>query len=109
MVSQAFAQGAAAAPQVGAPSLFAAFFPFILIMVLFYFLLILPQNKERKKREQMLAGIERGDRVLLRGGVYGTVADIRGNILLVKIAENTKVEVSRAYVDVVEKPGGKSD
>lgn len=93
------AAGAAAFPPLG------AFFPFLLILVLFYFLLILPQNKERKKREQMLASIQRGDRVLLRGGIFGTVTDLKDQILTVKIAENTKVEAARAYVETVEKQG----
>jgi preprotein translocase subunit YajC len=63
----------------------------------------MPQNKERKKREEMLKNIQRGERVLTRGGIWGTVADIRENILVIKISDNTKVEVDRAFVDSVEK------
>ncbi len=83
-----------------------AFFPIILIMVLFYFLMIHPQTKERKKREEMLNNIQRGDRVLTRGGIYATVADIREKILILKINENSKIEVDRAYIDTVQKQGG---
>jgi preprotein translocase subunit YajC len=80
-----------------------SFAPFIIIMILFYFLMIYPQNKERKKKEEALNAIQRGDRILTRGGVYGTVADIKEQILIVKIAENVKVEIDRSFVELVIK------
>ncbi len=82
---------------------FLSFAPFLAIMVLFYFLMIYPQGKERKKRDEMLKSIQRGDRVLTRGGLYGTVADIKDQILILKINENNKVEVDRSYVETVQK------
>jgi preprotein translocase subunit YajC len=105
MIESAFAQTAAGtAPAAGSPlGALISFMPFILIMVLFYFLMIHPQNKERKKREEMLKAIQRGDKVLTRGGVYGVVADIKENTLIVKISENNKVEVERSYIDSVQK------
>ena len=81
------------------------FAPFIAIMVLFYFLMIYPQNKERKKRDAMLNAIQRGDRVLTKGGIYGTVADIRDQIVIVKINENSKIEVDRSYIETVQRQG----
>lgn len=77
--------------------------PMLLILAAFYFIFMLPQGRERKKREAMLKNIQRGDRVLTRGGMYATVADIKENVLVLKINENSKVEVDRSYVDSVEK------
>ena len=77
--------------------------PMLLILVAFYVIFMLPQNKERKKKEEMLKNIQRGDRVLTRGGIYATVADIRENVLVLKINENSKVEVDRSYIDSIEK------
>jgi preprotein translocase subunit YajC len=105
-VANAQAVATAAAP-VASNSLLASvisFAPFIIIMVLFYFLMIYPQNKERKQREAALSAIQRGDRVLTRGGVYGTVADIKEQILILKISENVKVEVERSFIESVVKP-----
>ena len=51
----------------------------------------------------MLRSIQRGDRVLTRGGIYGTVADIKEEILILKINENNKVEVDRSFVETVLK------
>ncbi len=97
---------APAKPVMGAGSPAASllsFAPFIAIMVLFYFLMVHPQSKEKKKREEMLGGIQRGDRVLTRGGIYGTVADIKEQVLILKISDNSKVEVDRGYVETVQK------
>ena len=67
--------------------------------------MIRPQNREQRKREEMLSGIQRGDRVLTRGGIYGTVADIREQVLVLKINENVKIEIERSYVETVQKQG----
>jgi len=75
----------------------------VLIGGLFYFLLIRPQTQERKKKEELLNNIQRGDKVLTRGGIYGIVADIKENILILKISENNKVEVDRSYIETVQK------
>jgi preprotein translocase subunit YajC len=110
MADVAFAQTAATATAAAAPApssplgMIISFAPFIIIMVLFYFLMIHPQNKERKKREEALNAIQRGDRVLTRGGIYGTVADIKEQVLTVKICENVKVEIERSFVETVIKP-----
>jgi len=109
MVDIAYAQAAgAAAPAAGAPgaSMFGAFFPFILIMVLFYFLMVLPQNKEKKKREAMLAAVKPGDRVLTQGGIWGTVANVskEKDMVTLRIADNVKIEVARAFITSVEDP-----
>lgn len=104
--AQTTSQTAPAKPVPGAGSPAAgiiSFAPFIAIMILFYFLMIYPQSKEKKKKEEMLGGIQRGDRVLTRGGIYGTVADIKEQILILKISENSKVEVDRAFVETVQK------
>lgn len=107
-MGQAFAQTTQAVTSASGSSssplaAFVSFAPFIAIMVLFYFLMIHPQNKERKKKEEALRVIQRGDRVLTRGGIYGTVADIKEEILILKINENNKVEVERSFIETVLK------
>jgi preprotein translocase subunit YajC len=96
---------ASSAPASSSPmAMITSFAPFIIIAVLFYVLMIAPQNKERKKKEEALNAIQRGDRILTRGGVYGTVADIKEQILTVKVAENVKIEVDKNFVESVIKP-----
>ena len=106
MVDTAYAQTVAqAAPATAGGAFMSLFVTTILpIMVLYYFFFIYPQGKEKKKRDQMLSGIQRGDRVLTRGGIYGTVADIKETVVVLKISDNTKVEFSRDSIETVEKP-----
>jgi preprotein translocase subunit YajC len=101
--AQAVATAAAPAASNSALAGVISFAPFIIIMILFYFLMIYPQNKERKKKEEALNAIQRGDRILTRGGIYGTVADIKEQILIVKISENVKVEIEKGFVESVIK------
>ena len=78
---------------------------FIIMMVvifgLFYLLMIRPQQKEQKKFQEMLANIARGDKVLTKGGIYGVVFQIKDDILVVKIADNVKVDVARNAIQSV--------
>lgn len=75
----------------------------VIMIVVFYFLLIRPQQKKEKERQKLLKGIGKGDRVLTRGGIYGTVVGIKAeeNLAIVKIADEVKVEVAISTLDTV--------
>ena len=77
----------------------------LVIMVgLFYFMMIRPQQRKEKERRALIAGIKSGDRVVFGGGIIGTVANVKETVLVVKVAENTKLEVLRSAVTrVVQK------
>jgi len=78
------------------------FAPLILIFVVFYFLLIRPQQQRQKQTKSMLAALRRGDRVVTAGGIIGTVAKvINENEVSVDIAENTRVRVVRSTITQV--------
>lgn len=79
-------------------NLLMSFAPLIAIFVIFYFLLIRPQQKQQKKTSQMLSTIRKGDQVVTRGGIYGTVVGIADSVLTVEIAENVKVKMNRDAV-----------
>ncbi len=72
--------------------------PIILIFVIFYFLLIRPQQKRQKEHQKMLESLRKGDRVLTSGGIYGTVVGVKDDVVVVKIAENVKVELAKSAV-----------
>ena len=80
------------------------FQPLILMgamFAIFYFLLIRPQQKKSKEHRQMLSNLRKGDRIVTAGGMYGTVEGITPNTLTVKIAEGTKVKLTRSSVATV--------
>ncbi len=72
--------------------------PWIFIFVIFYFLLIRPQQKQAKEHKKMLDNLKRGDRVLTQGGFYATVSAVKGKVLEVKLNEDVKILVSKAAV-----------
>ena len=81
------------------------FLPLVAIIVVMYLLMIRPQAKKQKEHKAMLAQLQKGDRVLTAGGIVGTIAGIKENegLLIVKIADNVKVELSRHSVAQVIK------
>jgi preprotein translocase subunit YajC len=97
-LTEAWAQGTGAAPGAGPGGMFVSFLPFVLIFVVFYFLLILPQQRKQKKHRAMLEALKKGDRVLTTGGVMGTVAAINKNVITVQVADNVKIKIRREYI-----------
>jgi preprotein translocase subunit YajC len=76
--------------------------PLVLIFALFYVLLIVPMRKRQKALQQVLADLKKGDRVITNGGLYGEVAAITGDALILKIADNVKVKVARSAISGLE-------
>jgi len=72
--------------------------PFVLIFAVFYFIVIMPAKKQQKKKDAMIAGLKKGDRVVTSGGIHGTVATVEDQSLLLKVAENTKIRISKTAV-----------
>jgi preprotein translocase subunit YajC len=98
---------AQAAPAAAAPggNMLTSFLPLILIFVIFYFLLIRPQQKRSKDHKQMLEALKRGDKVVTSGGIYGVVESVEPNTVVLKIAENVKVKFGKAYIAAVRARG----
>ena len=72
--------------------------PFILIFVIFYFLLILPQQKRQKKLRAMLEALKKGDKVVTSSGIWGTVTNLGKDTITLQIADNAKVKVQRDHI-----------
>jgi len=102
MFSIALAQDAAAqtAPQQGGGGLnsLLGFLPIILIFVVLYFLMIMPQQRRQKKHKQMLEALKRGDRIVTSSGIHGIITTVREGTFLVKIADNTEIELDKGSV-----------
>ncbi|MBI5201446.1 MAG: preprotein translocase subunit YajC [Elusimicrobia bacterium] len=85
-------------PPAASPNPIMSFVPIIAIFLIFYFLIIRPQQKQQREHDLMLEALKKGDRVLLNGGLFGTIVGFRGDTLELKIAENVKVLVARSAV-----------
>jgi preprotein translocase subunit YajC len=82
----------------GQPGGFALFLPLILIMVIFYFLMIMPAQRRQKKVAQMLKELKTGDKVITNGGIYGTITGLEDDAVQLRIAEQVKVKISRSAI-----------
>jgi preprotein translocase subunit YajC len=80
------------------PSGIALFLPLILIMVIFYFLMIMPAQRRQKKVAEMLRNLKTGDKVITNGGIYGTIVGLDDDSVQLRIAEQVKIKVSRAAI-----------
>ena len=95
-ISDAMAEGAAAAGQQGSSLL--GLFPLLLIMVAFYFMLIRPQSKRAKEHKNMVAALSKGDEVVTNGGILGKVIEIGESFLTVEIATGVEIKIQRQSV-----------
>jgi preprotein translocase subunit YajC len=77
-----------------------AFLPLILIFLIMYLLIIRPQQKRQREHQRMLDSLNKGDKIVTSGGIHGQIVGIkeREQTLIVKVAENVKLEISRASV-----------
>ena len=76
--------------------------PILAIALVFYFLVIAPANRQRKKTEQMLSSLKKGDRIVTNGGIYGTIQGVEADVVYLKIAENVKVKVARSAIASIQ-------
>ena len=88
---------AAAETATGLGSLF-SMLPILLIFVIFYFLLIRPQNKKQKETEKMIEALKKGDKIITIGGIHGVVSSTKENTVIVKVDDNTKIEFNRSAI-----------
>ena len=98
-ISDALAEAAPAAAQQ--PSLMQGLFPFIILFVVFYFLLIRPQSRRAKEHKKMVEALSKGDEVLTSGGIYGRIVEVGETHMLVEIADNVQVKLQREAVSSV--------
>jgi preprotein translocase subunit YajC len=82
----------------GGGSILGALAPFLLIFAVFYFLIIVPQRRRQKALQEMIAALKAGDRIVTSGGIIATVTAVRERSLLVRTADKSILEVTRASV-----------
>jgi preprotein translocase subunit YajC len=102
-VSQLHAMSPVPGPAEG-PGALASFLPFAVIIVLFYFLLIRPQQKQQKERTNLLKNLKGGEDVVTVGGVYAKVVKVNeDDTMILKISDNTNIKVTRQAVERLQK------
>ena len=98
LVDSAHAMGAPGGNGGGAASPIASMLPFVLMLVVLYLLILRPQMRKQKAQQRMIDELERGDEIVTSGGIHGVIQNLKDDIIVVKVAENVKIEVSRGAV-----------
>ena len=107
MINIAYAMGQGGAAGEGAAG-FSSFIPIILMFVIFYFLLIRPQQKKAKDHREMIGRIKKGDRIITSGGLHGRITAVSENTITVEIADKVRVKIARGNVAQVIMPVSQS-
>jgi preprotein translocase subunit YajC len=104
MLQTFFAQAQTAAPQPGPAGGIGSFFvPLIFIFIIMYFVMIRPQKKRQQQQQQLIANLKTGDRVVTNAGIHGLISNVKENTVLVKVADNVKIEMEKSAVTTVLK------
>lgn len=78
-------------------------FPLAIIMVIFYVVLIRPQQKQDKDFKKLLAGLKKNDEIVTIGGVHGTIVNVKEKTFVVRVDDNTRIEIDKSAVARIEK------
>ena len=100
MIHFIFAQANAPQPQ-GAASILNMLPMFVLILAVFYFVVYRPQQKEQKKRKELISALKKGDKVVTAGGIHGIVVSVKDDIVSVKVCDDVKLDISKSSISVV--------
>ena len=98
LIDSAYAMGAAPGDGGEGGNPFASLLPFVLMFAVLYFLILRPQMRKQKNQQRMVEELEKGHKVVTSGGIHGTIDGVKDDIIVLKIADNVKIEVSRAAV-----------
>ncbi|MBA2743916.1 MAG: preprotein translocase subunit YajC [Chthoniobacterales bacterium] len=101
MLTTFFAQAASPAP--AGPNPLASFVPIILIFIIMYFLLFRPQMKRQKEQAAMASSLKTGDRIVTASGIHGMISNVKDRTVIVKIADNVKIEMEKSAITNVVK------
>jgi preprotein translocase subunit YajC len=105
VIDLAYAMGPLPQSGGGAASMLIQLVPIALVLGIFFFLVIRPQQRDRRKREQMLQSLKKGDRVVAAGGLIGTIVGVTERRVTLKLGDSVRVECLRSAVTGLESDG----
>ena len=101
-----FAAGGGGAAQAPTGNLFTALFPFILIFVIFYFIIIMPARKKQKQHQSLITNLKGGERIVTTGGVFGTVKRVMDDRFEIEVGKGFTMQIAKNSVSGIIGPDG---
>ena len=105
MIDLAYAMGAPTPGQSGPLSMLIQLVPIVLVLGVFFFLVIRPQQRDRKRREEMLAALKKGDRVVTSGGLIGTIVGLTDRKATLRVSDSARIECLRSAITGLDVEG----
>ena len=105
MMLEILAQAQPAAPGPGPGGGFGFFVPFIFIFIIMYFMLFRPQKKRQQEQQRLISALKTGDKVVTNAGIHGLIANVKETTVILKVADNVKIEMEKSAVANVLKEG----
>ena len=102
MLNALLAQAQSPAP-TGPGGGFGFFVPFIFIFIIMYFVMFRPQKRRQEQQQKLIASLKTGDRVITNGGIHGLISNVKETTVIVKVADNVKIELEKSAVTNVVK------
>ena len=81
------------------------FVPFIFIFIIMYFVMFRPQKKRQEQQQKLISALKTGDRVVTNGGIHGLISNVKETTVIVKVADNVKIEMEKSAITSVLKEG----
>jgi preprotein translocase subunit YajC len=103
MLCMILAQAQTGSPAPGPGGIGSFFVPLIFIFIIMYFVMIRPQKKRQQQQQQLIASLKSGDRVVTNAGIHGLISNVKENTVLLKVADNVKIEIDKSAVTNVLK------
>jgi len=97
----------ATAPQ--APPGYTPLLYIILFVAMIYFALIRPQQQAKKKQEETIKGSKTGDKIVTSSGIHGVITNVKESTVIVRVADNVKLEIEKSHIDKITRPDGDSE
>ncbi len=91
------------APAPGPGGGFGFFVPFIFIFIIMYFMLFRPQKKRQQEQQRLISALKTGDKVVTNAGIHGLIANVKETTVIVKVADNVKIEMEKSAIANVVK------
>ncbi len=105
MFSLFLAQAQTASPAQNPASGIGFFVPFIFIFIIMYFVMFRPQKKRQQEQQRLISSLKTGDRVVTNGGIHGLISNVKETTVIVKVADNVKIEMEKSAIANVVKSG----
>ena len=105
LIDTAHAMGSPAGEGGGASPI-ASLLPFVLMFLVLYLFILRPQMKKQKNQRKMIEELQKGDVIVTSGGIHGIITNLKDDVIVLKIAENVRIELSRSAVSRVKSGAG---